>query len=317
MKSTRDAYGEALVELGEKNPDIVVLDADLSSSTRTCLFASRFPERFFDLGIAEQNLFSVAAGFAASGKIPFASTFAVFSTERAFNQIKQTIAYPVLNVRIASSHSGFSASGDGGSHQSLIDISLMRSLPNMTVIVPADATQTRKAVHAAMGIHGPVYLRLGKTDVPVLFDEQVEFQLGRVATLREGTDVSVFVTGIVLSQAYAAADIVAKEGLEVQLVNVHTIKPIDRKGVVLAAARTGCAVTVEEHSVIGGLGSTIAEVLACELPVPLEMVGVRDCFGESGTQEELFAKHGLTPEGIASAIRKVAARRPTMRKGRG
>jgi transketolase len=316
MKSTRDAYGEALLELGEKNTDIVVLDADLSSSTRTSLFASRFPERFFDLGVAEQNLYGVAAGLAVSGKIPFASTFAVFSTERAFNQIKQNIAYPALNVRIAPSHSGFSASGDGGSHQSLIDVSLMRSLPNMTVIVPADATQTRKAVQAAMGIHGPVYLRLGKSDVPVLFDEQWEFQLGRVATLREGADVTVFVTGILLGEAYAAAEILAREDLGVQLVNVHTIKPIDRKGIVQAVIKTGCAVTVEEHSVIGGLGSAVAEVLACEQPVPLEMVGVKDCFGESGTQKELFAKHGLTPEGIARAVHKVLDRRLAVHRGR-
>jgi transketolase len=308
-KSTRDAYGEALVELAEKNAKVVVLDADLSSSTRTSLFAARFPDRFFDMGVAEQNLYGVAAGLAISGKIPFASAFAVFATERAYNQIRQSIAYPALCVRIAASHSGLTAAGDGGSHQTLIDISLMRALPNMTVIVPADATQTRKAVLAAADIEGPVYLRLGKSEVPVLFDDHWIFETGRVVTLREGVDVTVFVTGILLSQAIEASSIVAKEGLEVQLVNVHTIKPIDRHGIVHAVERTRCAITVEEHSVIGGLGSAIAEVLGEMYPIPLEMVGVKDCFGESGDETSLFAKHGLTPEGIAQAIRRVAGRR--------
>lgn len=309
MKSTRQAYGEALLEIGSQNSDVVVLDADLSSSTQTARFGERFPNRFFDLGVAEQNLFGVAAGFAASGKIAFASTFAVFATERAFNQIKQNIAYPGQNVKIAASHSGFTASGDGGSHQALIDISLMRSLPNMTVIVPADAIQTAKSVHASVAIRGPVYIRLAKSQVPVLFNPQCDFETGRMIVLREGTDVTVFVSGILLSRAMAAAELAAKEELKVELVNIHTIKPIDIDGIISTVRKTGCVVTVEDHSVIGGLGTAVAEVLAKHLPAPLEMVGVRDCYGESGTEEELYRKHGLTVDGIFAGIKRAVKRK--------
>ncbi len=308
-KSTREAYGEALVEIGESNPDVVVLDADLASSTRTSKFASRFPERFFDVGIAEQNLMGVAAGLAVCGKIPFASTFAVFAVERAFNQIKQNIAYPGLNVKIAPSHAGLSACGDGASHQSLIDVSLMRALPNMTVFVPSDATQTVQAVRAAVQREGPVYIRLGKTDVPVIFDPRDAFEPGKALVLREGTDVTVVVTGVILSQAMEAAEALSREGISVRLVNMHTVKPIDRGAIVESAQKTGRIVTVEEHSTIGGLGSAVSEVLAEECPVVMRMIGVRDCFGESATEEELYRKHGMTPEAIAETLRKVVTQR--------
>jgi len=304
-KSTRDAYGETLVELGRREPRIVVVDADLPSSTRTAWFAKEFPERFFNVGVAEQNLYAVAAGLATCGKISFASTFAVFATERALNQIRQSIAYTELNVKIVTSHSGFTASGDGGSHQTLIDISLMRSLPNMTVIVPADSVQTKQAVVAAAAYHGPVYIRLGKTEVPFVFQQDSPFLIGKAITLREGEDVTVFATGIMLARALEAAERASRAGIRVQIVNIHTIKPIDRAAVVGAARKTGAVVTVEEHSVIGGLGSAVAEVLAEEYPVIMRMIGVRDAFGESGSDDGLYEKHGLTSLNIERTIQDV------------
>jgi transketolase len=302
-KSTRDGYGEALLRIGEADSRIVALDADLPSSTRTAKFGQKYPERFFNVGIAEQNLYSVAAGLAACGKIPFASTFAVFATERALNQIKQCIAYPALNVKIVTSHSGFSASGDGASHQTLIDIALMRSLPNMTVIVPADAVQTERAIAAAAAHEGPVYVRLGKTEVPILFEPDMEFRIGKSITIRRGSDVTVLVTGILLGEAIAAASLAEQEGIEAELINIHTIKPIDTAAILHSAGKTGSVITVEEHSVIGGLGSATAEVLAEHHPVPLIMVGVRDTFGESGDIEQLYEKHGLTAKQILESIR--------------
>jgi transketolase len=302
-KSTRDGYGEALLRIGESDSRIVALDADLPSSTRTAKFGQKYPERFFNVGIAEQNLYSVAAGLAACGKIPFASTFAVFATERALNQIKQCIAYPALNVKIVTSHSGFSASGDGASHQTLIDIALMRSLPNMTVIVPADAVQTERAIAAAAAHEGPVYVRLGKTEVPILFEPDMEFRIGKSITIRRGSDVTVLVTGILLGEAIAAASLAEQEGIEAELINIHTIKPIDTATILHSAGKTGSVITVEEHSVIGGLGSATAEVLAEHHPVPLIMVGVRDTFGESGDIEQLYEKHGLTAKQILESIR--------------
>ena len=302
-KSTRDGYGEALLRIGEADSRIVTLDADLPSSTRTAKFGQKYPERFFNVGIAEQNLYSVAAGLAACGKIPFASTFAVFATERALNQIKQCIAYPALNVKIVTPHSGFSASGDGASHQTLIDVALMRSLPNMTVIVPADAVQTERAIAAAAAHEGPVYVRLGKTEVPILFEPDMEFRIGKSITIRRGSDVTVLVTGILLGEAIAAASLAEQEGIEAELINIHTIKPIDTAAIVHSAEKTGSVITVEEHSVIGGLGSATAEVLAEHHPVPLIMVGVRDTFGESGDIEQLYEKHGLTAKQILESIR--------------
>jgi transketolase len=309
LKSTRDAYGEALLKLGEKDPRVVVLDADLSTSTRSSRFASRFPERFFELGIAEQNLYGVAAGLAAGGKVPFASTFAVFATERAFNQIRQSIAYPNLNVKIVCSHAGFTASGDGGSHQTLIDVGLMRCLPNMTVIVPADAVQAEQAVLAAAAHPGPVYLRMGKSEVPVLCDPKAAFRIGEAVCLREGREATVLVAGILLGPALEAAEALAREGVSVELLSVHTIKPLDRGQILRSARKTGAVVTVEEHSVIGGLGSAVAELLAAEHPLPMAFVGVNDAFGESGSEEELRAAHGLTAAGIAEKVRALLRRR--------
>ena len=309
LRSTRDAYGEALLRLGEANPNVVVLDADLSSSTRTGLFAARFPERFFDVGIAEQNLYGVAAGLAACGKIVFASTFAVFATERALNQIRQSIAYPGLNVKIACSHAGFTASGDGGSHQTLIDVSLMRCLPNMTVVVPADAVQTELAVEAAARLRGPVYLRLGKTEVPILFERQSPFQIGKAILMRPGADVTVLAAGILLERTMLAVERAGREGISAELLNVHTVKPLDEDGILRSVRKTAAAVTVEEHSVVGGLGGAVAELLAGKHPAPLECVGVQDVFGESGSEEELYARHGLTVEGILAKIQLAVARK--------
>jgi transketolase len=302
-KSTRDGYGQALLRLGETGPRIVALDADLASSTRTEKFAQKYPERFFNVGIAEQNLYSVAAGLAACGKIAFASTFAVFATERALNQIKQCIAYPALNVKIVTSHSGFSPSGDGASHQTLIDIALMRCLPNMTVVVPADAVQTEQAIAAAAAREGPVYIRLGKTEVPVLFEQDMEFRIGESIRIRQGSDVTVLVTGILLGQAIEAVALAEQEGIQAELIDIHTIKPIDTAAIVGSARKTGSVLTVEEHSIIGGLGGATAEVLAEHHPVPVTRVGVRDTFGESGDIEELYEKHGLTAKQIFESIR--------------
>jgi transketolase len=309
LKSTRDAYGDALLKLGEKDPRVVALDADLSASTRSSRFAGRFPERYFEMGIAEQNLYAVAAGLAASGKIPFASTFAVFATERALNQVRQSIAYPRLNVKIVSSHGGFTASGDGGSHQTLIDVALMRCLPNMTVIVPADAVQAEQAVTAAAELRGPVYLRMGKSEVPVLCDRTVPFRIGEAVLMRPGRDVTILVTGTLLGPALEAAEALGREGIAAELLSVHTVKPLDRERILGSARRTGAVVTVEEHSVIGGLGGAVAELLAAEHPVPMAFVGVNDAFGESGSEEELLAAHGLTAQGIGEKVRGLLARR--------
>jgi len=308
-KSTRDAYGEALLRLGESDSRIVALDADLPSSTRTGQFAERFPDRFFNLGVAEQNLYAVAAGLATCGKIPFASTFAVFATERALNQIKQCIAYPALNVNIVATHSGFTPSGDGASHQALIDIALMRCLPNMTVIAPADATQTGKAIRAAAAHDGPVYVRLGKIDVPIVFEPDSDFRIGKAVLVREGSDITVLVTGILLSQTIRAAEIVKRKGIDVELINVHTVKPIDREMLIGSAIKTRCVLTVEDHSVVGGLASAAAEVYARHHPVALTMVGVEDVFGESGEIEQLYEKHGLTATQIADKIRVAVQRK--------
>ena len=302
-KSTRDAYGEALLRLGEKDSRVVALDADLPSSTRTGKFGKRFPERFFNCGIAEQNMYGIAAGLALCGKIPFASTFAVFATERAFNQIRQCISYQTANVKIAVSHSGLSSAGDGGSHQTLIDIGLMRSLPNMAVLVPADAAQTSWAVEAAASLQGPVYLRLSKTDVPVIFPSGTPFQWGKALRIREGSSVTVIVTGILLGQVMQAAEGLQASGIDVEILNIHTVKPLDGEGILQSVSKTGAAITVEEHSVTGGLGSAVAELLGENSPMPILRIGARDVFGESGTLEDLYRKHGFTAEQIMRQVR--------------
>lgn len=307
--ATRDAYGRALIELGKEYPDLVVLDADLAKSTKTVDFARVFPDRFFDMGIAEQNMMGTAAGLALAGKIPCASTFAVFATGRAFDQIRNAIAYPALNVKIIATHAGITVGEDGASHQSIEDIALVRALPNMTVIVPADAVETQKAVAAAVAHRGPVYIRLGRPAVPVLFDESYSFRLGKAVILRQGGDAAIFATGIMVSEALKAADLLSGRGVEVSVVNVHTIKPLDVETVSELAAKTGAVVTAEEHSIIGGLGSAVAEVLAEHCPVPMVRVGIRDRFGESGKPGDLLEAFGLTAAHIVEAVDLVRQRR--------
>lgn len=303
--ATREAYGKALVKLGDKRQDVVVLDADLSKSTKTADFAKAYPDRFIQMGISEADMMATAAGLAAAGKVPFASTFAVFAAGRAFDQIRNSIAYPKLGVKIGATHAGITVGEDGGSHQSVEDIALMRAVPNMTVIVPADAVEAEKAVFAAADHPGPVYLRFGRAAVPVIFDESYEFKIGKAAVLREGKDVSIFACGIMVSEALAAADILAAEGISAEVINVATVKPIDVEAIVASAGKTGAVVTAEEHNVIGGLGSAVCEVLSEKLPTPVRRVGVQDKFGQSGTPAELMEAYGLTAKHIAQAAREV------------
>ena len=308
-KATREAYGEALRELGGRNRDIVVLDADLSKSTKTNLFAKDYPERFFNVGIAEQNLMGTAAGLAAAGKIPFVSTFAMFAAGRAFEQVRNSICYPRLNVKIAATHAGLTVGEDGASHQAIEDISLMRSIPNMTVIVPADAAETRQAVAFAAEYKGPVYLRLGRMGVPDLLPPDYNFQHGKAVQLSEGTALTIIAAGVMLEAALAAAEELAKAGLRARVLNMHTIKPIDSIAIKTAALETGAILTCEEHSIIGGLGSAVAETLVESVPVPMERIGVADTFGESGTPKALLAKYRLTAADIVIAAKRVISRK--------
>jgi len=303
--ATRDAYGKALVALGQSNERIVVLDADLAKSTKTMDFAKAIPERFFDIGIAEQNMIGIAAGLAASGKIPFASSFAMFATGRAFEQIRNSIAYPKLNVKIAATHAGLTVGEDGGSHQAIEDIALMRALPNMTVIVPADAVETEKAVAAIAAYEGPVYLRLGRPAVPVLYDDSYTFTIGKADVLQTGEDVTIVAAGIMVSKALEAAKLLTEEGIRAEVINASTIKPLDRETILQSVKKTGRVVTAEEHNIIGGLGSAVAELVTEEFPVPVRRVGVQDVFGESGSPNELLEKYHLTPQAIVEAVHKV------------
>lgn len=307
--ATRDAYGESLIELGRELKDLVVLDADLSKSTKTAGFAKLFPERFFNMGIAESNMLGTAAGLAAAGKIPFLSTFAIFATGRAYDQIRGSIAYPSQNVKICASHAGITVGEDGASHQALEDIALMRALPNMTVIVPADGPETRQAVKVAAQHPGPVYIRLGRSAVPVLFDDEYRFDIGRAVILKTGTDVSIFACGIMVAEALDAAKLLAEQGIEAEVINLATIKPLNAEQISASAAKTGAVVTCEEHSIIGGLGSAVAEVLGEHYPAPLERVGIKDVFGQSGTPAELLQYYGLTPEAIAAAAKRAISRK--------
>ena len=299
---TRMAYGEALVELGRCRADVVVLDADLYRSTRTVLFAEVFPARFFDMGIAEQDMVSTGAGLAAGGLVPYCNSFAMFITARVYDQVRIQIAYPALPVKLVGSSAGLTQGPDGASHQSLEDISLMRGLPNMAVVVPADDLETRQATATIADWPGPVYLRLGRYPTPRLFDAGYRFQVGRLARLREGGDAVIYATGHMVAKALEAAELLAHDHIEARVVNVSTIKPLDRQAVLAEAAGVERAFTVEEHSVLGGLGSAVAEVLAGEARVPLERLGVRDQFGESGLADELLEKHGLQAGGIYAAI---------------
>ena len=307
--ATREAYGEALLQLGRENSDVVVLDADLSKSTKTYDFGKHFPERFFNMGIAEQNMVGTAAGLAASGKIAFCSTFAVFAAGRAFEQIRNSVAYPRLNVKIGASHAGITVGEDGGSHQAIEDIAIMRALPNMTVFVPADAVETVAAVRAAVKIDGPVYIRLGRLGVPVIHGDDFEFKPGQAVILREGKDLTLVATGIMVTTALEAATELAAEGIEATVLDMHTIKPLDAEAVISAAKSTGAIVTAEEHSIIGGLGSAVAEVLAENSQVPLKRVGIQDSFGESGKPAELLEKYGLTVKHLVSAAKEVLRRK--------
>jgi transketolase len=304
--ATREAYGKALVELGKENKNIVVLDADLSKSTKTADFAKVYPERFFNMGISEQDLMTTAAGLATCGKIPFASTFAMFATGRAFEQIRNSICYPELNVKVAATHAGLTVGEDGASHQSIEDISLMRSVPNMTVIVPSDDVEAMAAVKAAADFEGPVYLRLGRSAVPTVNDRpEYSFEIGKAVTLREGQDVTIFATGIMVSMALDAAGKLSQEGINAEVINIHTIKPIDVEAIVKSVEKTRAAVTCEEHNVIGGLGSAVCEVLSENRPAPVKRVGVMDTFGESGKPSQLLEEYGLTSENIVNAAKEV------------
>jgi len=307
--ATREAYGKALLELGRINPAVVALDADLSGSTKTKVFAKEFPDRFFNMGIAEQDMVGTAAGLALTGKIPFASTFAVFATGRAWEQIRQSVCYPELNVKVAASHAGITVGEDGGSHQSVEDIALMRVLPNMTVIVPADGVETTKAV-MAMGKHvGPTYIRVGRSKVETIYDDSYDFRIGKASVISSGIDCSIIACGIMVQMALKAASELDAEGLSVGVINMATIKPLDTDAVLTAARESGAIVTAEEHSIIGGLGAAVAETLAEGCPVPMKRVGVKDVFGSSGKPDELLRHYGLTSDDIKAAVREVVARK--------
>ncbi|MDY3208309.1 transketolase family protein [Clostridium baratii] len=303
--ATREAYGKALKDLASTNENIVVLDADLSKSTKTADFKSVAPERFFNMGIAEGNMMGVAAGLSTCGKIPFVSTFAMFAAGRAFEQIRNSICYPKLNVKVCATHAGLTVGEDGASHQAIEDISLMRSIPNMTVINPADAIETDAVIKAIAEMEGPCYVRLGRLAVNNVNDAATyKFELGKGITLKEGNDVTLVATGIMVEVALEAAEMLSKEGINARVINIHTIKPIDKEILVNAAKETGAIVTAEEHNVIGGLGSAVAEVLTEECPVPVLKVGVQDTFGESGKPNELLEAYGLTAKNIVEKAKK-------------
>ena len=297
--ATRDAYGKALVELGKENPAVVVLDADLSHSTKTIKFAEAFPQRFFNAGIAEANMTGVAAGLATAGKHPFISSFAVFAAGRAFEQIRNSIVYPHLSVTVAASHAGVTVGEDGGSHQAIEDIGLMRLLPGMTVIVPADAIETAGAVRALASYNGPSYLRLGRLAVPQVNTEDYQFQVGKATVLKEGETVAIFACGLMVAKALEAAEKLADQGISAAVINVSTIKPLDNETIIAYAKKCGAVVTAEEHNIIGGLGSAVAEVLAENCPTKMARVGIEDKFGQSGSPAELLELYGLTAENIA------------------
>ena len=308
-ESQRKQYGRALVELGKERSDIVVLDADLSSSTRTADFAAAFPERFFNCGIAEQNMIDTAAGLAASGKTVFASTFAVFGTGRCYDQIRQSVAYPRLNIKIVASHAGITVGGDGASHQIIEDLALMRVLPNMAVIVPVDSNETYKVVKAIANTKDPAYVRIGRADVPTVTDRDTPYEMGRATAMRDGDDVTLIGCGIMVSKCLEAAEELAKHGIDARVINLHTVKPLDEKAIVKAARETGGVVTAEEHSVMMGMGSAVAMCLVENFHVPMKRVGIPDAFGESGACDELMERYGLTMENIVEAAHDVMKRK--------
>ena len=302
-KATRESYGMALVELGKENENIVVLDADLSKSTKTADFKKLYNNRFFNAGIAEQNLMGMAAGLANVGFVPFASTFAVFASGRAFEIIRNSICYPKMNVKIAATHAGITVGEDGGSHQSIEDIALMNSLPNMTVIVPADHREAMQATKAAAEKYGPVYLRFGRCNTEDIFDDNYKFEIGKGVELKSGNDITVIATGMMVSKALEAAKELESDGISVRVINMSTIKPIDREIIIKAAKETKAIITAEEHSIIGGLGAMVSSVVCDKCPTRVRMIGVKDVFGQSGTPDELMEKYNLTSEAIIKEIK--------------
>lgn len=305
--ATREVYGATLAKLGEKYPNLVVMDADLSKSTYTAMFAEKYPERFFNMGIAEANLAATAAGLAAYGKIPFISTFAIFATGRAFDQVRNSIAYPGLNVKIGATHAGITVGEDGGSHQSVEDIALMRSIPGMTVICPADGIEAEAAVEAAVLHNGPIYLRLGRLAVPYIYKDKTDykFEIGKAVQLTEGSDVTIIAAGLMVHEALEAEKILGSEGISAKVINMHTIKPLDEEAVIEAARSTGRIVTAEEHNVIGGLGEAVAGITARYYPVPVAMVGVNDMFGRSGKPADLMKYYNLTAQDIVQKVKSI------------
>ena len=301
--ATRQSYGEALLELGKENKNVVVLDADLSTATKTNFFAKEFPERFFEMGISEQDMIGTAAGFATCGKIPYASTFAVFAAGRAYDQIRNSICYPNLNVKICATHSGITVGEDGATHQMLEDISMMRTLPNMKVICPSDAIQTKWAVKEISKINGPVYLRLSRLATPIIYEENKKFEIGKAVQIGDGTDASIIATGDVVCEALKAKEELEQNGIFVRVIDMHTIKPIDKEIIVKCAKETNKIITIEDHSTIGGLGSAVCEVLAEECPCIVNRMGVKDRFGKSGTAEELLREFELDSEHIVEKIK--------------
>lgn len=306
-RATREAFGETLIELAKEGVDVVAVDADLSGSTTTAKFGTAYPDRFFNVGIAEQNMVGTAAGLAAGGKVAFTGSFAVFATGRAYDQVRNTVCYSGLDVKLAPTHAGITVGPDGGSHQMVEDIALMRVLPGMRVLVPADYVAAKSAIRLAAMTPGPFYVRLGRAAVPVVYDESFAFELGRAYVLREGTDVTLAACGVMVEQSLEAAELLAAEGVSAEVLDVATIKPLDVGTIAASAARTGAVVACEEHSIIGGLGSAVAEALGESAPVPLARVGVRDVFGTSGEPAELMAHFGLTAADIASAARSLLA----------
>jgi len=307
MKCLRDAYGDTLVKIGD-DKRIVVLDADLSKSTKTCKFAEKFPNRFFNFGVSEQDMMGTAAGLACCGKIPFVSTFAIFASGRAWEQVRNTIAYSNLNVRIVATHGGLSTGEDGVSHQCIEDIALMRAISNMRIIVPADAIETEKAIAASIDEVGPFYFRLPRSKVPLLFDDDYVFNMYKAEKMRDGSDVSIISCGIMVSEAIKSAELLKKDGISAEVINMHTIKPIDKECILKTARKNGKVVTCEDHSVVGGLGSAVSDVLINNYPVKMKMIGIEK-FGESGPYEELMKKYGLAAENISRTVKALVENR--------
>ena len=305
--ATRDSYGKALIEAGKVNDNFVVLDADLAAATKTGMFKKEFPERFYDCGIAEGNMISIAAGIAATGKKVFASSFAMFAAGRAFEQVRNSIAYPHLNVIIGPTHAGISVGEDGATHQCCEDLALMRTIPGMTVINPADDTEAKAAVFAALEMDGPVYIRFGRLAVPVIFGDDYKFEIGKGVELKSGNDVTIIATGLLVNEALEAYETLKAEGIDARIINIHTIKPLDEEIIVKAAKETGAIVTAEEHSIIGGLGSAVCDVTAAKCPVPVLKIGVNDTFGKSGPANELLDKFGLRAVNIVAAAKEAIA----------